>query len=220
MKKYFFFFLFFFLFPCFTLASWLTKQQACDYPTGLYDEEVYVLWPGKIPYIESFVKKDGFLYYFIHTFPDRDNERAYRDAGKVAGSYVKNSGSYFVSYDCARSKVKFHTAIRSLGGTSYGSWNWFSWRYLSYSLVPYDRDACSTPPDTLLDTLSMTALRLDRLLWLPRTTNLKCVGRSKYKPLDDGVVQFDIEEHIWKTEESFYSRYQYSLLNQKLRKIR
>ncbi len=74
----------FFLFPALIFASGMTKQEACTYPDGIIREEVYVLWPGKLPQIDEFLKKDGFLYYFIHTFPDSNSLSAYRDTGNTA----------------------------------------------------------------------------------------------------------------------------------------
>jgi hypothetical protein len=74
-------FLIILLFPALTFASGMTKQDACSYRDGIHREEVYVLWPGKLPQIDEFLKQDGFLYYFIHTLPDSDSLSAYRDLG-------------------------------------------------------------------------------------------------------------------------------------------
>lgn len=212
------------LFPTIIFASWLSKQEACGYDDGIHREEVYVYWPGKIVQVDEFLKVNGFIYYFIHSFPDRDSLDAYNDIRNnttTSTSFIRNSGSFFVSYDCARSKVKFHTNVRSLGGTAYGKINWFSNKYLSYSLVGADRDPCKTGPDTILDMSIMSNLRLDATIrWLPKTTKDICVGRSMYKLIDANTVQFDVEEHNWATEESFYSRFQYTLSTKKLKKIR
>ena len=213
-------FLLLLLFPTLTFASGMTKQEACEYPEGIAREEVYVLWPGKLPQIDGFLKKEGFLYYFIHTFSDRNTLSAYRDAGNTSWGFIRNTGSYLVSYDCTKSKVKFYPSIRSLGGTAYGKLNWISGNFLSYSLAWDERDPCKIWPDALLDIQSMAPLKIDRLSGLPRSTEAICIGRGAYKNIKDGIVQFDIEEHTWETEESFYSRYQYYLSTKKLKKIR
>jgi len=213
---------FFLLFPILTFASGLSKQEACAYPEGIHREEVYIYWPWKIVQVDEFLKKDGFLYYFIHTFPDRDSLSYYRDIvslSSVTMSSVRNTGSYMASYDCARSKVKFYPNIRSLGGTAYGKMNWYNTKYLSYSLVGSDRDPCSVWPDSLLDLSTMTIFRLDRMSSMLRSTRDICIGRSMYKNINDQWIQFDIEEHHWDTEESFYSRYMYQFSNKKLKKI-
>lgn len=68
----------FLLFPTLTFASGLSKQYACDYAEGIHQNEVYILWPGKFVRVDEFLKKDGFLYYFIHTFPDQKSLDGYR----------------------------------------------------------------------------------------------------------------------------------------------
>lgn len=217
MLRFFLLFLLAFAWISGASASGLSKQDACSYPDGIHGESVYIYWPGKLVHVDEFLKKDGFLYYFIHTFPNKDSLVYYRDSGDTS---FKNSGSYLASYDCARSKVKFYPNVRSLGGTAYGKFNWIADNYLSYSLVGNGRDPCATGPDTILDLRTMTNLRLDRLVGIPRSTTNVCVGRSAFKSIETGVLQFDIEEHHWDTEESFYSRYQYSLITRKLKKIR
>lgn len=197
-------------------ASSLSKQDACLYSDGIHKESVYIYWPGKFVHVSEFLKKDGFLYYFIHTFPNKESLVYYKDSGDTS---FKNSGSYLASYDCARSKVKFYPNIQSRGGTAYGKFNWISGSYLSYSLVGKERDPCTTGPDTILDLRTMVNLRLDRLIGIPRSTANVCIGRSFFKTISDSLLQFDIEEHHWDTEESFYSRFQYNLLTKKLKKI-
>lgn len=34
-----------FLFPTLSFASGLSKQDACAYPEGIHQNEVYILWP-------------------------------------------------------------------------------------------------------------------------------------------------------------------------------
>jgi hypothetical protein len=104
----------FLILPSLTDAAGLTKQEACTYPEGIHKEQVYILWPGKIVQTDEFLKKDGFLYYFIHTFADRNSLRQYNQIGNFGDGIIRNTGSYFVSFDCARSKVKFYPQIRSL----------------------------------------------------------------------------------------------------------
>ena len=208
--------------PTLTFASSLTKQEACSYPEGIHAEEVYVLWPGKLVKVDEFLKKWGFIYYFIHTFPDQnslDEYRANGDDPKIIGGYIRNTGSYLVSFDCSRSKVKFHTNVRSLGGIAYGEFHWVSGNLLSYSLVWANRDPCKTGPDSILDMRTMIPLRIDTFQWIPRSTQEICVGRSMYRNVTDGVIQFDIEEYHRATEESFYSRYQYQINTRKIKKI-
>ena len=203
-------------------ASSLSKQEACSYPDGIVRESVYILWPGKIVQVDEFVKKDGFLYYFINVFPDQETVDAYRANGNNADTRqisVKNEGSFFASYDCSRSKVKFYSHIRSLGGTAYGKLNWIAGQYLSYSLIGRDRDPCTTWPDMILDMKTMTNLRFDTTMRLLKSSKKICVGRSMYKSIEDGKMQFDIEQYQRDTEESFYSRYQYQFSTKKLKKV-
>lgn len=169
------------LFPTLTSAAGMSKQDACAYPDGIHYEEVYVLWPGKLPQIDAFLKKNGFLYYFIHTFPDTESLAAYRDAGNRDMGIIKNTGSYFVSYECARSKVKFHTNIRSTEGTTYGKLHWIHGDILDYSLTPRSRRPCATPPDSLLALSTIKKLSPDTRKGIPRTTSKSCVARSQYK---------------------------------------
>lgn len=216
------FFLLFLLLPTLTFASSLSKQEACAYPDGIVRESVYILWPGKIVQVDEFVKKDGFLYYFIHIFPDQeavDTYRANANNADTRQSSVKNEGSFFASYDCSRSKVKFSSHIRSLEGTAYGKLNWIAGQYLSYSLIGRDRDPCTTWPDMILDMKTMTNLRFDTTMRLLKSSKNICVGRSMYKSLEDGKMQFDIEQYQRDTEESFYSRYQYQFSTKKLKKV-
>jgi hypothetical protein len=211
------------LFPALAFASGMTKQEACAYPDGIHREEVYVLWPGKIVQIDEFLKKDGFLYYFIQSFPSWDMRDRYRSNGnnpETSYGYVRTAGSYFVSFDCTRSKVKFYPHIRSGVGTAFGRIHWISGQYLDFSLVGDGRDPCTTGPDSLLDLSTMALLRIDKLQSLPRSTTAICVGRSPYKNTQANTIQFDIEQYQHDTEESFYSRYQYHFSQKKLKKIR
>lgn len=212
----------FLLFPILSFASGLSKQDACDYAEGIHQNEVYILWPGKFVRVDEFLKKDGFLYYFIHTFPDQKSLDGYRQNEgdpNAANGYIRNTGSHFASFDCARSKVRFYPNIASVNGTAYGKLNWISGNILSYSLVGTSRDPCTTGPDTILDMTRMTNIRFDRFTGLPKSTKDICIGRSTFKNMAGGVIQFDIEEHHWDTDESFYSRYQYQFSIRKLKKI-
>ena len=212
----------FLLFPILSFASGLSKQDACDYAEGIHQNEVYILWPGKFVRVDEFLKKDGFLYYFIHTFPDQKSLDGYRQNEgdpNAANGYIRNTGSYLASFDCARSKVRFYSNISSSNGTTYGKMNWINGNILSYSLVRADRDPCTTGPDTILDMTRMMNMRFDRFAGLLRSTEDICIGRSMFKNVSNGVIQFDIEEHHWKSEESFYARYQYSFSIGKLKKI-
>lgn len=172
--------------------------------------------------MDEFLKKEGFLYYFIHTFSDQNGLDAYRynEANpNSANGYIKNTGSYLASFDCARSKVKFYPNIASVSSTAYGKLNWISGNTLSYSLVATNRNPCTTGPDTILDMTRMMNMRFDRFAGLLKSTEDICIGRSMFKNVSSGVIQFDIEEHHWKSEESFYARYQYSFSTGKLKKI-
>lgn len=170
-----------FFFPILASAAGMSKPDACAYPDGIHYEEVYVLWPGKLPQIDAFLKKNGFLYYFIHTFADADSLAAYRDAGNRDLGIIRNTGSYFVSYDCTRSKVKFHPQVRSTEGTTYGKLHWIHGDILDYSLTPRTRRPCTTPPDSLLVLSTIKKLSPDTRKGIPRTTSKSCVARSQYK---------------------------------------
>lgn len=209
-------------FPTLSFASGLTKQDACGYPLGIHQNEVYILWPGKFVRVDEFLKKEGFLYYFIHTFPDQqalDGYRKNEGNPNAMNGYIRNTGSYLASFDCSRSKVRFYSNISSSNGTTYGKLNWINGNILSYSLIRADRDPCTTGPDTILDMTRMVNMRFDRFTGLPKSTKDVCVGRSMFRNIENNAIQFDIEEHHWKTEESFYSRYQYSLTTKKIKKI-
>ncbi len=221
MNKIVFILIFLFL-PSLAFASGLSKQEACAYPERIHQNEVYVLWPGKFVRVDEFLKKDGFLYYFIHTFPDQKSLDGYRQNEgnpNAENGFIRNTGSYLASFDCARSKVRFYPNIASVNGTAYGQLNWISGNILSYSLVGTNRNPCTTGPDTILDMHRMVNMRIDRFTGLLKSTKNICIGRSTFKNMDDGVIQFDIEEHHWDTDESFYSRYQYQFSIKKLKKI-
>lgn len=208
-----------FFFPLFASAAGISKQDACAYPEGIHKQDMYILWTGEFAQVDEFLKRWNTLYYFIHTFPSQKNLDEYRINGRSSGNFIQNSGSYFVSFDCARSKVTFHKHIRALGGTAYGKLNWISWQYLSYSLVSANRDPCSVWPDTILDVSTLKVLPIDRIAGIPRTTRDVCVWRSMYRNRQDGTVQFDIEQHYWSSNESYYSRYEYRFTTKKLKKI-
>lgn len=214
-----FLFLLVLIFPALSFAAGMTKQEACMYEDGIYREEVYVLWPDKLPQIDGFLKKNGFLYYFIHTFPDTESLAAYRDAGNRDLGYIKNTGSYFVSFDCARSKVKFYPSIRSIEWTTYGKLNWINGDYLDYSLVSRYHDPCITSPDALISVSNIKKLNPDKTRWLAHSNTLTCVARSPYKLISDGLIEWETEQQKRSTEESFYSKYQYTFLTNKLKKI-
>lgn len=211
--------LFLFCFPALSFAAGMTKEEACAYPEGIHHAEVYVLWPGKLPQIDSFLKKEGFLYYFIHTFPDSDSLAAYRDAGNRDLGVIKNTGSYFVSFDCARSRVKFYPSVRSIEGTTYGKLNWVYGDYLDYTLVPRLRNACIIAPDSLIRLSNMRKITPDKTYGIPRSNPAICVARSSYKATSPGVIEWETEQQDRVTKESFYTKYSYTFALEKVKKI-
>lgn len=215
--------IFVFLFPALTSATSLLKNEACRYDDGIHRESLYVYWPGKYPTVDEFVKKNGKLHYFIQVFPTASSLDRYRTAGNSPYTnvgFIRNSGSYLVSYDCARSKVEFSPWIRSTRGDQYGNFNWIDGEYLSYSFPKLTAiNTCKEWPDSILSLRSMINIPLS-FAWIPRSTGNICIARWPYKSLGNGKIQFDIEKHDTTTDESWYSRYQYEIITKKLRKIR
>ena len=109
-------FLILILFPSFSFASGLLKSDACSYTDGIHRGELYIYWPGEYPQVDEFLKYKGKLYYFIHNFPSSEALAHYRKAGNSPYSeygFIKNKGAFFVTFDCARSKVEFSPNLRS-----------------------------------------------------------------------------------------------------------
>ena len=221
------FFLFIILFlPSISHASSLSKQEACAYRDGIHREEVYVYWPGKQPQIDEFLKYDGKLYYFIQVLPDAKSLGSYRKAWNSPYTdvgFIRNSGSYFVTFDCARSKVDFSSTPKmySTRGDQYGRLNWIDGKYLSYSFpILGSRNTCRDWPDAIMDMSTMGDIAIERVSWMPRSTKDICVARWLYKSLPGGKLQFDLETHDILSGESWYSRYMYQIDTRKLKKIK
>jgi hypothetical protein len=66
----------------------LSKQEACAYPEGIHWDPIYVYWPGELPRVDGFLKKDNKLYYFIHIF----------FSGKNIDQYVESDNSPYTKY--------------------------------------------------------------------------------------------------------------------------
>ncbi len=216
--------LIFLLFPTLTSATSLLKNEACAYEDGIHHESLYVYWPGKYPTVDEFVKKDEKLHYFIQVFPTAESLDRYRKAGNspyTTYGFIRNSGSYLVSFDCARSKVSFSTKIRSTKWDQYGSFNWIDGEYLSYSFPRLlSRNSCKQWPDSLVIFPDFYEIFAEAEKTYPKSTKDICYARSVYKSLGGEKVQFDIEKHDNKTNESWYSRYHYEMNTGKLKKIR
>lgn len=210
-------------FPAITSATSLLKNEACSYEDGIHRESLYVYWPGKYPTVDEFVKKNGKLHYFIQVFPTASSLDRYRVAGNSPYStygFIKNSGSYLVSYDCARSKVEFSPYIRSTRWDQYGKFSWIDGDYLDYTFAKLTAmNTCYDWPDTVMSLLTLRNIPL-YFSGIPRSTKDVCIARWPYKSLGDGNIQFDIEKHDNTTDESWYSRYQYEISSKKLRKVR
>ena len=217
-------FLILFLFPALTFASGISKQDACQYPDGIHREEMYIYWPGEYVQVDEFLKIGSKLRYFIHTFPARSSLDLYRASGNsplTSGGFIANKGSYFVTYDCGRSKVEFSDTVRATDGLSYGKLNWIDDRYLDFSWIRSGNiNSCENIPDYIYDVYLNRYVIVGKRSELPHSGKNICVARSKYQNIAPGKIQFDIEKYDMATKESWYSRYQYQFSNKKLKKIR
>ncbi len=211
-------------FPTLAHATSLLKNDACTYPDGIHREELYIYWPGEYPQVDEFLKYQGKLYYFIHNFSSSEMLGRYRKAGNSPYSeygFIKNKWAFFVTFDCARSKVTFSPTIRSASGDVYGKFYWLDRWYLSYSFLHLlKRNTCTTWPDTIVTVPAFSPIRIEKEKAYPKSTKSLCYARGPYKSLGDGRIQFDIEQHDQSTGESWFSRYQYQLDTKKLKKTR
>lgn len=222
--KNFFLFILLLAFPLFSHALGLMKTDACGYADGIHREELYIYWPDEHPQVDEFLKYKGKLYYFIHNFPSSEALARYRKAGNSPYSeygFIRNKWAFFVTFDCARSKVEFSPTIRSTSGDMYGKFYWLDRTYLSYTFTHMlRRNTCTEWPDTLVSLPDFSPLLLEKERWYPKSTKDMCYARGPYKSLGDGRVQFDVERHDPSTGESWFSRYQYQIDTRKLKKIR
>ncbi len=200
------------------------KPEACGFADGIHRKELYIYWPGEYPQVDEFLKYRGKLYYFIHKFPSALSLSRYQDAGNSPYSkygFIRNTWAYFVTFDCARSKVEFSPTIRSTAWDAYGKFYWLDRRYLSYSFTRLEkRNACTEWPDKLIALPDFSSLLIEKQSGYPNSTEDVCYARGPYKFLGDGKVQFDVEKYDPSTGESWFSRYQYQLDTSKLKKIR
>jgi hypothetical protein len=153
-------------FPTLTFAGGLMKQEACKYEEGIHWDPIYVYWPGELPRVDGFLKKDNKLYYFIHIFSSGKNIDQYVESDNnpyTKYGFIRNKASYMVSYDCSRSKVKFLPYLRSTRGDQYGKFLWIDGDILSYSITSHNpKSPCKFGDDIIMDMKTMARHQIEK----------------------------------------------------------
>lgn len=210
--------------PSLIFASALSKQEACKYPDGIHWDPLYIYWPGELPRVDGFLKKDGFLYYFIHIFPSGSSLERYVINGNNPYTpkygFVRNKAAYFVSFHCSRSKVRFSPILRSFRWDQYGKLLWTEWKYVGYSITRENqKSSCKFADDTILDISTHTRKDIEKHPLYPHAWQGECITRTPFRYSKWWFVEFTLERRILKTQESYYTRYRYNLEEQSLEKL-
>lgn len=217
MLRFLFLIFFGFTFPLVSYAIGISKQVACKQPDGLNQKSVYILWKGEIPYVDSFVKYNGKLYYFIHQFRtivERDTYRKWSNSPLTNSGFVISKWSSLVEYDCSRSKVTF-LPIQDTSWKSYGKLLWMKDGWIGYTFVkPNTWDSCRTPQDAIID------LKTKKIEWVdtifneyPTSTENECYTRSLLQYTGSGVIKLKIERKSLSDNSTSYYPYLYNLVN-------
>ncbi len=214
MKK---FLLLILLFPLSVSAIGISKQVACNQPNGINLKPIYILWPGEIPYVDSFVKYNGKLYYFIQKFASAKARNIYIKNGNsplANNGFITNKWSFLVEYDCARSKVDF-LPIQDTSGLGHGKFLWNNGRWVDYSFThPNRTPSCKIQQDTILNLETQNRANIDSILkQYPESTKSGCYTRDIYTYTGNDTVVFRVERKNLSTKESFFYPYAYDLLS-------
>ncbi|GAB0174688.1 MAG: hypothetical protein HHAS10_05670 [Candidatus Altimarinota bacterium] len=211
------------LFPSFVLASTLSKKEACSYPEGIHRDPLYIYWPGELPRVDGFLKKDNKLYYFIHIFPNTDAINRYIESDNspyTKYGFISNKASYMVQYDCSRSRVKFLPYLRSTRGDQYGKFHWIDGDILSYTITSYNaKSSCKYADDIIMDMKTLERYKIENDKNYPNAPNGYCLTRTPYKNQGNMIVRFQVEKYKISTKESWFSLYEYDLKKKFLSQI-
>lgn len=207
-----------------TDALGLMKKEACAYSEGIHRMPIYVYWPWELPHVDSFLKKDNRLYYFIHIFPSLDAIKRYEASDNSPYSklgFIKNKASYMVSYDCSRGRVKFLPYLRSTRWDQYGKLHWIDGDVLSYTITSYNaKSACTYADDVIMDMKTMEKYPIEKSPNYPIASKGFCLTRTPYKNRGNGIIRFQIEKYKIATKESWFSLYEYDLKKRILNQIK
>jgi hypothetical protein len=196
-------------------AIGISKQVACKQPDGFHEKSVYILWKWEIPYVDSFVKFRGKLYYFIHQFPSskaRDEYRKWENSPLTNSGFVPNQWTSLVEFDCARSKVKF-LPIQEKTGKAYGKILWSRDGWLGYTYTrPNIPQTCKIQEDAIYDMKTGESEKIDQILdEYPPTDEQECYTRNLLQYTGSGTVKLQVERKILSDGGSFYFPYLYYL---------
>lgn len=204
--------------------AWLSKKEACAFEEWIHWDPIYIYWPGELPRVDGFLKKNNKLYYFIHIFPSAEAIDGYVESDNSPYSklgFIKNKASYMVEFDCSRSKVKFLPNLRSIRGDQYGKFHWIDGDILSYSITSNNaKSTCKYADDILMNMATMEKYPIEGSKNYPEASKGFCISRSAYKNKWNGIIRFQVEKYKIATKESWFSLYEYDLKKRYLSQIR
>lgn len=214
----------FFVFAENMYATALLKNEACKYEEGIHREPLYIYWPGELPRVDWFLKKDNKLYYFIHIFPSAQAIDRYVESDNspyTKYGFIKNKASYMVQYDCSRSKVKFLPYLRSTRGDQYGKFHWIDGDILSYTITSYNaKSPCKYADDIIMNMKNMEQYPIEKSPNYPTVLDWYCLTRTPYKNRGKWIIRFQVEKYKISTKESWFSLYEYNLEKRFLSQIK
>lgn len=223
MKRLFLAILVFFLVPLTSHAIGISKQVACNQPDGLNNKPLYILWKWEIPYVDSFVKYNNKLYYFIHQFrssSERDTYRRWTNSPLTNSGFIQSQWSSLVEFDCARFKVNF-LPIQDRTGKSYGKILWEKDGYLAYTFIkPNISKRCNPPQDALFDLSTRESINVNKVLdEYPASDEKECYTRNMMTYKKNKTVSFKVERKVFPKGNSFFFPYTLNLVNNKYQLI-
>lgn len=200
-------------------AGGMSKQEACKYNEWIHGKSIYIYWPGELPRVDGFLKKDNNLYYFIHIFPSTEAIDHYIESDNspyTKYGFIYNKASYMVQYDCSRSRVRFLPYLRSTRGDQYGKLRWIDGDILSYTITSYNaKSSCKYADDVIMNMKTLEQYKIEEDENYPTAPKGYCLTRTPYKNQWNMIVRFQVEKYKISTKESWFSLYEYDL-NKKL----
>lgn len=205
-------------------AIGISKQTACLKWDGLNTTPLYILWKWEIPYVDSFVKYNNKLYYFIHQFrssTERDIYRKWINSPLTNSGFIISQWSSLVEYDCARSKVNF-LPVQDKTGKSYGKILWEKDGYMAYSFIkPNTEKACLLPQDAIYNLAEGKNIDVNTVLEkYPTSDDAECYTRNMMTYLGKWIVKFRVERKVLSKGNSYFFPYTMSLITQKYAEIK